>query len=260
MEHAAQACSAGGRRPRRRPGGLCGAAGVRLAAVILACVAVAAAGAAEPAGKVLFASADAAVERAGAVSRLARGDAVQAGDVLVTATGRVQVRFSDGATVSVAPQSRFRIDDYAYGAGAERGFFSLLKGAIRAVTGAVGSTRREDYRVTTAVATIGIRGTAYAAQLCQGDCAAAGATRADGLYVNTSAGIVSLTNAAGTIDVPAGSAAYVPDPQTAPRLTDVAPAAQSAVPTPANEPEFRAGESMIGGGHHDDGGHHHVEP
>lgn len=223
-----------------------------LAALLLPLGAVSA----DEVGKVLFAGAGATVERAGAVSAIARGDALAAGDVLVTAQGRMQLKFADGATVSLAPQSRFRIDAYAWGSGAERGVFSLLRGAIRAVTGAIGKTRREDYRVDTAVATIGIRGTAYSAQLCQGDCTAG--SKPDGLHLATSAGIVSLTNAAGTLDVPAGSSAYVADARTAPRLDGPAPEAAS-IPAPGGEAEFRAGESMIEGGH-DDGGHPHAVP
>jgi hypothetical protein len=44
----------------------------------------------------------------------------------------VQLRFTDGAYVSLQPQTLFRVDDYRYDGkadGNERGFFSLLKGA-----------------------------------------------------------------------------------------------------------------------------------
>lgn len=70
--------------------------------------------------------------------------------------------------VSLQPQSEFRIDDYQYAGqtdGQEKGFFSLLKGGLRTITGWVGRTHRENYKVTTNVATIGIRGTEYSAVL-----------------------------------------------------------------------------------------------
>ncbi|MES2884276.1 MAG: hypothetical protein V4709_05700 [Pseudomonadota bacterium] len=54
--------------------------------------------------------------------------------------------------------------------GTSRAFFRLVKGGFRSVSGVIGKLNREDYRVTTPVATIGIRGTVYSARLCQGAC------------------------------------------------------------------------------------------
>jgi hypothetical protein len=53
-------------------------------------------------------------------------------------TGRAQLRFTDGAYVSLQPQSEFAIRDYRFDGktdGTERGFFGLLKGAMRTVSG-----------------------------------------------------------------------------------------------------------------------------
>jgi len=52
-----------------------------------------------------------------------------------------------------------------------RAFFRLVKGGFRSVSGLIGKVNQDDYRVSTPVATIGIRGTRYSARLCQGDCA-----------------------------------------------------------------------------------------
>src|SRR5262249_54153419 len=99
----------------------------------------------------------------------------------------VNLKFSDGGYTLLRPNSRFHIEDYAYsgpsqtpsavpapgasarpapapaapeaGGGAGRAFFSLLKGGLRAVTGLVGKINHDDFRMTTPVATIGIRGT-----------------------------------------------------------------------------------------------------
>ncbi|MCC7412273.1 MAG: FecR domain-containing protein [Gammaproteobacteria bacterium] len=210
----------------------------------------------DAAGNVLFASGQAGALRAGTVLVLARGAEVYPGDTLVTADGRLQIRFNDGGTVSLSPHGRFRIDEYRYAGspdGSERGLFSLLKGSIRAITGAIGKTRRDDYRVDAVVATIGIRGTAYKAQLCQGDCRESdGTARRDGLYLVANSGVVALTNPAGTLDVSAGQSAFVADLQTAPALTE-RPAEIPNVPLPGAEPEFRAGEQSFPepGGHHD---------
>lgn len=175
----------------------------------------------EAAGTVLFASGDvAAVAADGSRRALARGDLFYPGETLETGVGRLQARFSDGAMVSIQFRSRFRVDDYNYSGepdGTERGVFSLLKGGIRTITGAIGRVNRDAYRVNAVVATIGIRGSAYNAELCQLDCF----EKADGLYVNTTQGVIGLTNNAGTVEVPAGTTAYVADIDTLPVLTVV---------------------------------------
>jgi hypothetical protein len=90
---------------------------------------------------------------------------------------------------------------------------------MRTVTGLVGRVNRDQYRVTTPTATIGIRGTGGVIQV-----------RDDGstLIVGTS-GIWSLTNPAGSIDVPAGVSALAPSPPDAPpQRTSEAPQAGPA--------------------------------
>src|SRR5262245_29558196 len=134
---------------------------------------------------------------------LQRGAELDNGDTVRTSDGRAQLRFSDGAYVSLQPDSEFAIRDYRFDGrtdGTERGFFGLLKGAMRTVSGLVGRVNRDQYQVTTPTATIGIRGTGGVIQV-RGD----GST----VIVGTS-GIWSLTNPAGSIDVPAGVSALAP--------------------------------------------------
>ena len=42
--------------------------------------------------------------------------------------------------------------------------FNFIRGGMRTVSGAIGKVNRNNYRVQTPVATIGIRGTSYAAE------------------------------------------------------------------------------------------------
>lgn len=110
-------------------------------------------------GEVLLKSAS------GAQRSLGKGATVGSGDTIFTGeNARVQLRFSDGSYVSLQPQSEFRIDQYQFNGkqdGTERGFFSLLKGGLRTITGLVGRSNKKNYQVSTGVATIGIRGTEY---------------------------------------------------------------------------------------------------
>jgi hypothetical protein len=153
---------------------------------------------------------------------LLRGVELNNGDTVRTVDGRAQLRFTDGAYVSLQPQSEFAIRDYRFDGrtdGTERGFFGLLKGAMRTVTGLVGRVNRDQYQITTPTATIGIRGTGGVIQV-----------RDDGstLIVGTS-GIWSLTNPAGSIDVPAGVSALAPSNSDAPpQRTSQAPQAGPA--------------------------------
>src|SRR5690606_23668999 len=66
-------------------------------------------------------------------SELSQGDLVRTGK-----DGRTQIRFSDGGLVSLQPGTDFRIDEYRFDAVTERSFFSLLRGALRSATGAIG--------------------------------------------------------------------------------------------------------------------------
>src|ERR1043165_4563612 len=95
--------------------------------------------------------------RDGVARRLARGAELDSGDIVRTNDGRAQIRFSDGSYVSLQPNSDFAINEYRYDGktdGSERGFFGLVKGAMRTVSGAIGRVNRNAYRVTTPTATI----------------------------------------------------------------------------------------------------------
>ena len=189
------------------------------------------------AGRAEFTIGGVTVARGGVERPLARGAELDNGDVIRTNGGRAQIRFTDGAYVSLQPNTEYSIKDYRYGAGAqgeERGFFSLLKGAMRTVTGAIGRINRDRYQIATPTATVGIRGTGGVIQV-QDD----GST----LVIGTS-GIWSLTNPSGSVDVPGGTSAVAPsDPNQPPQETTQQPTSGPA-PIPEDEPEFAAGEEV----------------
>lgn len=192
--------------------------------------------AAPAAARVLFVSGDAErVTQDGRAHTLMRGDSVFNGDVIQTRKGIAQLKFGDGGFVSVQYDSRFRIAEYFYGGqedGSEHAIFELLKGGIRALSGAIGHQRRERYQMRTTVATIGIRGTAYSALFCQRDCAIdGGVTLPDGLHAKTTEGAIVLQNEAGELAVPAGAAAFVSDPFSIPVPSTFEPSFARAEPT-----------------------------
>ncbi len=127
------------------------------------------------AGKVDFSAGNTTVVHAnGDRESLLKGMTVSEGDTIETGVrGLAQIRFTDGSYVSIQRNSTFRIDEYAYepDQGAlekvvkkvNKGLFSLLEGGFRTITGFLGA--EETYSVKTPVATIGIRGTEYLAEL-----------------------------------------------------------------------------------------------
>jgi hypothetical protein len=165
---------------------------------------------------------------------LARGAEVNSGETVDTGSGRTQLRFSDGAMVSLQPQTQFRIDAYEFkGAtdGSEKGFFSLLKGAMRTITGAIGKADHKAYRLDTAVATIGIRGTEYAVAYGKS------------ITVTTNSGLIEVCNNGGCLLVEAGQSAYVPDANTPPSFTKGNALDPLTQPQGPHAPGFSAGDS-----------------
>lgn len=120
------------------------------------------------AGRVEFAIGGVSAIAANGESRpLSKGGDINSGDTIKTAEGRVQVRFTDGGYMSLQPNTEFKIENYSYDGkqdGSERGFFRLVEGGLRAITGVVGRNNRPAYRVATPVATIGIRGSEFLAE------------------------------------------------------------------------------------------------
>jgi FecR protein len=165
------------------------------------------------AGSVDFASGGATAAAPNGTPRtLIKGAQVNAGDTINTGPeGRVHIRFTDGAYSSIQPNTVFKIDTYVFNGradGNEKGLFSLVKGGLRTVTGAIGRTNRQNYAVDTPAATIGIRGTAYSAFVNE-----------DGLKVSVGQGIVSVINPAGDLSIAAGQTAFVGSRLTTPVMT-----------------------------------------
>ena len=163
-----------------------------------------------------------AVNAVGVQRPLTKGAEIGNGDTIRTGEGgRAQVRFSDGAMISLQPETEFRVDNYQFSGktdGEEKGFFSLLKGGMRTITGLVGRVNRNNYKITTNVATIGIRGTEFTAVLGGGE-----------LHVNTGEGLIEVCNAAGCMLLASGESGIVSGSRS-PSRTDSKPQLPPAQP------------------------------
>ncbi len=115
------------------------------------------------AGKFQFVNGEVQVlDAAGKARSAKKGDAVDEGETVSSGSnGFAQIRREDGGFFAVRPETEFKIDTFKYEGkedGNEKGIFSLVKGSLRAVTGVVGQKHKDNYKINTATATIGIRG------------------------------------------------------------------------------------------------------
>lgn len=150
--------------------------------------------AAEVAGTVLYTSGKVTAVAADGASRdLQRRSPVYVGDVLQTGgSARAQVRFTDGSIVALKPGSELRLDNYAdRGAADSTSVMSLLKGGFRTMTGAISQRNKAAYKVSTPVATIGVRGTLYEASWVEGE----------GLSLGVWDGGITACNEGGCVDL-----------------------------------------------------------
>lgn len=130
---------------------------------------------------------------------LSRRDPVYEGDTLVTGDpGRAQVRFKDQGLTDLRPGTRFEIQEYRAGQASgdeEKSVLTrLVEGGLRTITGAVGRENKKNYRMETPVAAIGIRGTQYQLNYCQGECGGG----APGLYGGVADGAIGVSNQGGS--------------------------------------------------------------
>jgi len=180
-------------------------------------------GRAETVGRVLLAAGDAFAVRSGQQVRLALNSPVESADVLRTGpASSLQVRFSDEGMIELRENSEFAIEQYHFSGkadGSERGFFHLLKGGFRAVSGLIGRVEHDNYKVRTETSTIGIRGTDYAVRDCRGDC---GQGVRNGLYgrvlgLSSGTNQVTLTNNTGVTVFGINQNFYVAGPNSRPQ-------------------------------------------
>jgi FecR protein len=148
-----------------------------------------------------------AVSISGEKRELEKGSRIDVGDTVVSKTARVQLRFTDGGFVSLAPHSEFRVNAYSYSGkpdGSERIAMELMKGGLRTISGLIGKAIQSAYEMKTAVGTIGIRGTEYTV------------VYGESVSGTVSAGAIAVCNAGGCLDVAHGQSYYIKDENTKP--------------------------------------------
>lgn len=135
-----------------------------------------------------------------AAIEVTKSSALESGMTVTTGgNGHIVMKFEDGEVVALNTNTTFKIDQYHFEpAKPEKNsvVFSLLKGAMRAVSGMIVKTNSDAFTLHTPSATIGIRGTDFMA--------ATGS-----LYLQVLNGIVSATNPVGAATFTAGQTGFI---------------------------------------------------
>lgn len=123
-------------------------------------------------GKVEYAQGLATAQQKGADARfITGGEPLLEGDLITTTDkGYAVLALEDGTKVTLRPGTAFQIEQFAHGQGTESALLRLLKGGMRTITGLIGKRNPGGVRVSSVIATIGIRGTSFDARLCGSDC------------------------------------------------------------------------------------------
>jgi hypothetical protein len=155
---------------------------------------------------------------------ISEGDTLKTGD-----NAWALLAMSDGASITLRPNSQVKFDTYRYDREGDTAkntsVLSLVKGALRSVTGYIGRTNRAGYRIDTPTATIGIRGTDHEPAYYPPPGPGEKMEHEPGTYDKVNEGLSFVRNPKGEITVKPGQFAFVHhNRQFAPRHLDRLPA------------------------------------
>lgn len=190
------------------------------------------------AGMFQFASGDVRLVNSAGVERAARkGEQLNEGDTILTGSnGSAQIKMADGGFISVRANTRMKVDSYTYTGkqdGSEKSFFSLMAGGFRALTGLIGKLNKDNYKITTPSATIGIRGTDHEPMVVLPGQKALGEP---GTYDKVNSGASFIATAKGVINIAPNQAGFVPGANAAPVILSKLPAFyKESPPVPVEE-------------------------
>jgi hypothetical protein len=181
----------------------------------------------------------------GSVRLLSERSEIRQGDVVATERDSyAQMRFTDGAVVTLRPNTQVRLDSYRFveaQPGNDNFALALLKGGLRKVTGLIGRRgTREAFRLVTPTATVGIRGTDFSVIQVE-----PGQGPEPGTYVTVAEGAIAIASGGVEQRIGVGQTGFAPTSFAPPQI----------VPPPPNLPRVDPPRSFsstaptaIGGG------------
>lgn len=204
------------------------------------------------AGHVQFVSGNVQItDPVGQVRPARKGDAINEGDVLISALqSSAQIKMQDGGFVAVRPDTRMKFDRFVFSGkedGSEKSFFSLFKGGFRAITGMIGRLNKQNYQITTAAATIGIRGTDHETFVITPDSPLA-QMAPSGAYNKVNVGATYMATEKGTIFVQPNQMGYAGGMNQMPQIQPVNANVFTVAATPDKEAPVEKKEENGKGG------------
>ena len=144
----------------------------------------------------------------GTPRRLREGATVHVGEQIKAASnGEAVLKTSDAGIVAVRPNAEFVAERYAAeGKPSDRQVLRLITGSLRVITGWIARFNRNDHRILTATATIGIRGTDHEPYVLNAD-AGAGMHK-PGTYDKVNRGETAVEAGGGQVVVPPGKVGF----------------------------------------------------
>ena len=187
------------------------------AAVLLALPTLAAAAG----GAVVSVEGKAALERGKESLNVVDALPVAPGDTLsVLPQSKVQLQFDDDSLFTVPGAAVLRVDAFDLPkTGPGKAVYTLVDGGLRTITGRISKHAQDTYELHTDLATVTVKGSAYAAVRCRKQCAGSKA----GLYVRADKGLITVANDAGKLQLRPGEVAFVESPQSAPARVQNSP-------------------------------------
>ena len=192
----------------------------------------------DPAGSVSIQKGRAtATSASGDIRNIRKGSPLYSNETISTAAGSYsRLKLKDKSWIMLRPGTRFYIESVEFEEETQegKGFFSLLKGGFRAVTGLI--KKKLNYRYSTTVATIGIRGTDFMTRICNGDCVDIYPEPENGLYIEVVNDRVVLENETGETTYQAGQYIFIANSSAIPQLLDFRPEVFVQSPIPVADP------------------------
>jgi hypothetical protein len=168
------------------------------------------------------------IDASGKARPIERGIEVRQGDRVVTQEGAlVQLKLTDGTFVAVRTNTDVAIEKYRYDDKSAPNSSLLLKlarGALRSITGLIGGSNPDGYKVITPTATIGIRGTDHEPVFIPEPKPGETPIGAPGTYDKVNSGATVILTQLGAVDIKPGQVGFVPiTPGVVPKLLPVTP-------------------------------------
>lgn len=111
-------------------------------------------------GKVALLKGEAVAERNAQTITLQNGSLVEDKDAIKTGKdAQVQLLFEDKTVITLGSESEFKIEEYLNDATNPKAKFKFNQGTFKTITGQIGKTAPDNFKLETKTATIGIRGT-----------------------------------------------------------------------------------------------------